>query len=365
MVMELLINKWLKVNWFRETLFYVFLFAVFTLGDYQNTYGSWRGFSMSLGFYTVLYVHALIYRIWLFPVLFEQKAKGRFMGIAILLLLFFTAITHFLEKTIFRIDQQQLIEEIERLKAEQAAGISTNFASSIVLNIFCIIFMSSIYFIIRYFEQEKKEAKTQLLINQLEINQLRGQLNPHFMFNTLNNLYGVSLEQPERTPDLILKLSQLMRYQIEASRKEYVSLNNEIEFIESYVAIENERVSNRCTLRFEKNIGQNDLKIAPVLLLPFVENAFKHGTTTAEKSFISIKIESPPQSPQKGEMAVSFLSLQIENSIPQKKKSVASTGIGLTNVEQRLSRLYAHRHDLKITENAATFQVHLTLQLND
>jgi two-component system, LytTR family, sensor kinase len=376
--MEFFFYRWLKLTWFRESLFFILLFAVFTLGDNEGVFGSWKNFATNMAFFSILYVHALMHRFWLFPILFDKKQRIKYAFLALICLLVFSGITYLAEKTIFPINNETIQEEIKKLQELQQSGNYLNYWGYISLNVFTVIFISSIYFILRYFEQEKKEAKTQLLINQLEINQLRGQLNPHFMFNTLNNLYGVSLEQPDRTPDLILKLSQMMRYQIEASRKEYVSLNEEIEFIESYIAIENERVSNRCTLHFEKNVGQNDLKIAPILLLPFVENAFKHGTTSAEKSFINIKIDLL-ENPQlngfntdfnqkmtkilRGDKPA-FLSLKIENSIPQKKKNIASTGIGLENVQQRLLRLYSYKHALEINPTTTTFTIHLEIKLH-
>ncbi len=314
----------------------------------------------------------MIHRFWLFSFLFDKKQKLRYLITATILLFIFSAITNMSQKLMLKVELYSSGQGVENFKKIQVAENAINFWSDLGTNILCVIFISSIYLITRSFEQEKRDVETQSLIRQLEINQLREQLNPHFMFNTLNNLYGVSLEQPQRTPDLILKLSQMMRYQIEANRKEYVSLQEEIEFIESYITIENERVSNRCTVYFEKNVVENDLKIAPILLLPFIENAFKHGTYSTEKSFITINI-SLHQDPklkfetnsflQKQE-APTFLSLKIENAVPQKIKNIHSTGIGLENVKQRLLRLYHQKYNLAINQSTTTFSVQLELKLH-
>lgn len=112
-----------------------------------------------------------------------------------------------------------------------------------------------------------------------------------FLFNTFNTLYGISLEFPQRTPDLIMKVSQLMRYQLESNAKQCVTLEEELSFINSYIQLEKERVGYRCEITYECTIdNENTYKISPMLLIAFVENAFKHGTCAIENCFVHIKI---------------------------------------------------------------------------
>ncbi len=353
--MEKNINNWFSNKWVREVLLYFVVLGIFVLGDYNNVFLSWKNFLISIGLYTLLFVHAMVHRLWLFPILFDKKQKLRYFSFTLVCLVGFSLITYYLEKYFILSSQDEIQRQIEELQKASNSEDYINFWTDLFFNIFVVLFFCSIYFIIRHFDQEKNQKEIKLLINQLEINQLREQLNPHFMFNTLNNLYGVSLEQPERIPDLILKLSQMMRYQLEATKKEFVLLNDEIEFVESFIGIENERVSNRCEIYFEKQLAENNLKIAPILLLPFVENAFKHSTDSAEKSFIKILVKLN----QAG-----LFELKIQNSIPLKKKYANSTGVGLENVKQRLLKLYDGKYELEIETQKQTFNVKLTVLLH-
>ncbi|WP_431242095.1 sensor histidine kinase [Flavobacterium sp. P21] len=223
--------------------------------------------------------------------------------------------------------------------------------ASVLGTLVCIL---SPIIVFKFYRIHRKQTDEALLFNQMQLNSLKGQLNPHFLFNTFNTLYGISLEFPERTPDLIMKVSQLMRYQLESNNKQCVSLEDELEFINSYVQLEKERVGYRCDITFDSKIdNENAYKISPMLLIAFIENAFKHGTCAIEKCFVRIFITV-----EKGN-----LHLHVVNSIPTKKTDVVSTKIGLKNTIERLNLIYGKDYKLDIQDEKNTYIIDLKLQL--
>jgi two-component system, LytTR family, sensor kinase len=314
--------------WLQEILFLVILIIVNFSGQLFVEFGElkYTGYVFIL-----LYSHAQIHKIFLY------------IFLALVLLGLFSVISYSVDKLYFC----EFYSKYNQPCGDFMGSVSSNFMS--------LLMISPLYFIRQYYIREKEKQEAALLIKQLEINQLKEQLNPHFMFNTLNNLYGVSLEQPERTPDMILQLSQLMRYNIESSKREFVSLNDEIEFISNYTAIEMERVSSRCGFTRDVSLSQNELKIAPMLILPFVENAFKHSTASAEKCYINLEI--------KLNHAQNGIEMFIRNSIPNRKTATKSTGTGLENAKLRLEKIYPNTHNLHIENTGKEFIVKLFVTL--
>jgi len=199
-----------------------------------------------------------------------------------------------------------------------------------------------------------KETQSQKLESELKL--LRGQINPHFLFNTLNNLYSLSLDKSDKTPSLILKLSDLMRYMLYDCRDNLVSIEKEITFISNYIELEKIRVGEHVNIKMEIKGDFGNLLISPFLFIPFVENAFKHGCNKSnESSFINIFIDFEA----KGE--IEFL---VENCKEQKNSSEKTkySGIGIENAKKRLLMLYPDKHELEINDNEKTFRVRLSIK---
>ncbi len=197
--------------------------------------------------------------------------------------------------------------------------------------------------------EEKRDAELQFL---------RAQIHPHFLFNTLNNLYGLALKQSPHTPDSILKLSGLLDFILYECNAEKIPLRKEIELIRHYIELERLRFGERLALTFEPKMPQEDLPIAPLLLLPFVENAFKHGAanTTSDRVFVKIDLTVEGKT----------LFFQVENSKnnrPGNGSENGHKGIGLRNVEKRLALLYPGRYELEKVEGEDVFLIALKLQL--
>jgi sensor histidine kinase YesM len=341
--MKLKLKAVTDVNWSQEITILVFSFILFTLNDWVFIQ-SWKGFSNGCIYFLVLYSHAQINRFFLLPVLLKKHQPFLYLLLTILLIAFFTlflyeASTAFIYKNCFL------------YKTAHQKTYQFQFAT---LSGTLVCILGTIQILEHYRDLKQLSAKA-LLFNKAQLNALQSQFNPHFLFNTMNTLYGISLQYPQRTSEMIMKVSQLMRYQVEQGNKEFVSLENEIAFISSYIDIEKERVGHRCSIDFTYDCDQNEAyRIAPMLLITFIENAFKHGTASIEKCFVSIQIRIV-----KGQ-----LYMEVINSYFTKGKAVPSTQIGLVNTMERLEIVYANKHQLKISQTERSYTVTLELELN-
>lgn len=181
-----------------------------------------------------------------------------------------------------------------------------------------------------------------------KLDSLKAQINPHFLFNSLNVIYSLTLKNDENTADVTLKLSNVLRYVIYDSDKKLVSLLSEIEVIEQYIQIQKYRIEEDVKISFEKNI-ERDIEVAPLLFLPLVENSFKHGVKSAiRNTFINISVKIC-------DGKVVFL---IENNNTDEVKSKSEKGgIGLANIKKRLELLYPEKHRFEIKNTDGTFNV--------
>lgn len=196
----------------------------------------------------------------------------------------------------------------------------------------------------RELRQAKAEAEMQLL---------RAQLNPHFLFNTLNNLYGLALRRSEQTADSILKLSQILDFLLYDSNRPAISLHRELSLLRDYLDLEQLRYGDRLQLELDLPENLPKVQIAPLLLLPLVENAFKHGGTGEDQLF-HIRIEL-----RYDNEGIVFI---IKNTKPRKEQpATGNGGIGLRNLRQRLQLLYPDRHTLDIHETERCFRVELLI----
>lgn len=192
---------------------------------------------------------------------------------------------------------------------------------------------------------------------QLELNALKAQIHPHFLFNTLNNLYSLTLKNSEQASEMVLKLSDIMRYVLYQANEEKVLLSKEIDFISSYTELQRIRYHNRYDIRFDVEGKIEDQLIAPLLFIDFVENAFKHGIDKRfSDGFVHIQFTIEPD----------FIALQVTNSIGTDEQAgfkQKEAGIGLYNVKKRLSLLYPQKHLLEISHDEEVFTVNLQIEL--
>jgi hypothetical protein len=203
-------------------------------------------------------------------------------------------------------------------------------------------------------KEETLEAQREQLITELEL--LRSQIHPHFLFNTLNNLYSYTLDRSDKAPEIVLKLSKLLRFMIYESKAAQIPLRNEIALLQAYIDLEQLRYGDRLDVSFACRGDIDGKQIAPLLLLPFLENAFKHGTSKQlDQCWLSfdLNVDGPA------------LQFKLVNSIDKEdeKLTVKAGGLGLQNVRRRLDLLYKGNYRLDVQHEDEVFIVSLQLQL--
>ncbi|MBB6004328.1 sensor histidine kinase [Arcicella rosea] len=206
------------------------------------------------------------------------------------------------------------------------------------------------------FFQEKKQLQTQVFQKSAELITLRSQINPHFLFNAMNTLYAVALkENAEKTSNGIQKLGDMMRFMLHENHQERIPLSKEIEYLENFIEIQRMRLDESHEIEIRVNIQtlNHEIYIAPMLLNPFVENAFKHGISFRKPSWIYITLTFDAQK----------LYFKVHNSLHPKNENDTEkqSGIGLENVQKRLELIYPQRHTLEIQQSEQDYFVSLTL----
>jgi len=192
---------------------------------------------------------------------------------------------------------------------------------------------------------------------EAELKMLRSQIQPHFLFNSLNSIYALSMKKSDETPDMIIKLSGILDYLLYECDAERVSLEKEIEVIQNYIELQQVRFGDKLKMSFEVKGDNSNLKIAPMLFLPLVENSFKHGVDRKkENAWVNMSIE----------IAANILTFTITNSNPGTGESGKEHGgIGLSNLEKRLKLLYPGRQSIDIINDESKFEVTLEIELNE
>ena len=215
---------------------------------------------------------------------------------------------------------------------------------------FILVFITIAYWIFKQIKSiirlKNEKAKTELL-------HLKSQVNPHFFFNTLNNLYGM-MEKNSKEREMVLKLSDMMRYSVYEGEKEWVKLEDEIKYLNNYIELQNIRYHKKSDVQFNHNIQNPDAKIMPLLFIILGENAFKHGLENLEKkAYIHINLTESNNE----------VSFTIENNF-ELQQVTNEGGIGLKNLKRRLSLVYPKKHSLSFTVDDNTYSVKLSLKLN-
>ena len=200
-------------------------------------------------------------------------------------------------------------------------------------------------------EQRNKEIANEKL--KAELSFLKAQINPHFLFNTLNNIYALASDQSEHTAPAVMKLSSIMRYVLSEARNDMVPLEKEIQFTSHFIELQKMRLTDKTSIEFTIKGDPIGRQIVPLLLLPFVENAFKYGISTREYSPIRILLEIKKDS--------MYFSVTNNKHINTSLKVADNTGIGISNTKRRLDLMYEDSYELTIDDKAGEFSVHLNI----
>lgn len=190
-----------------------------------------------------------------------------------------------------------------------------------------------------------------------ELNFLKSQVNPHFLFNAINSVYVLIRIDPDKASETLIKLSNLLRSQLYEFTSDEIDIQQELEYLENYIELEKIRKGDRLQVVFEKGEGLQDFSIAPLLLIPFLENCFKHlSSYTGKPNLVKVKIEF-----SKGILSAYFYNTKEDSNKSKSDQSVG--GIGLKNILRRLELLYPKNHQLEITENHDSFEVKLLIKI--
>ncbi len=339
-----------KIPIFNSWPFYHILFWVITILQFgidiiEYAPYDFTGYVLSIVIHSLL-IAALMYlhQLVLIPYLLR---KGNYLIYIIFLVIDLVVFTYFLSNTYF-ITTNDVIELPIRNACSALLKYFVGIRYLIISGLFAVLQ--------NWFEQEKKLSQIKIDKLATELNFLRAQINPHFLFNTLNNLYGLALKKSDKTPELILRLSDIMEYMVYDSNDIKLLLRKDIDHLINYLELEKIRLPNDVKLEYHVEGYVTDQKIVPLLLLPLVENGIKHGLNVmTHNAFLIVKLE----------VNDSNLTLFVKNS-----KSVVSgtvkvhRGMGLSNIESRLDTFYFAKHRLTILDDTEIYQVELNLDLS-
>ena len=199
-------------------------------------------------------------------------------------------------------------------------------------------------------EEHRKETESEKLNTELSF--LKSQINPHFFFNTLNNIYSLAIVKSEKTAPAVMKLSSIMRYILTETNNDFVPLQNEVDFTKNYIELQQVRLTEKTTVNFDVIGDVENKNIAPLLFIPFVENAFKYGISTKSTSEINIHIES---------LDNKIIFTSSNPIVKSENNMMENTGIGINNVKRRLELMYSDKHVLTNTIIDNIYQVHLEI----
>lgn len=249
-----------------------------------------------------------------------------------------------------------VLEVIYKIDTTLSAAI--NF-TSILSALFILLFVSSVALAIKLIRSNIRQKKTEQEIIkkklETELQFLKAQTNPHFLFNTLNNIYALARKKSDKTGDVVMKLSKLLRFMLYESQKKTVSIADEMQVLDDYIELEKIRYNENLKIAFNKSVDNELQQIAPLILLPFVENAFKHGISENRfSSYIHINLELKNEQ----------LSFSCENSKAAETTKSETDTIGLGNIKRQLELLYPN-HLLEIKNEKNYFTVLLKINLAD
>lgn len=283
--------------------------------------------------------------IFLFPKFKSGNNKSRYIVNNILVIIFFSLLYIFIEDKY----KSTIIGDNFPEKAI-SLGFLRNFASiSLIVSVQTVILLLN--------SMREKEHQSKVLIEeklQTELKFLRSQINPHFLFNALNNIYSLSYLKSDKAPEGILLLSKMLRYIIDDCKEDVLPLDSEIDYLETFIAFQNIRTAGEIDVRFEYDGSSRDLLISPLLFLPLLENSFKYSKIGDIKdSFIHILMETNEDKQ---------LVFKIKNSIPKTPVS-SGVGTGIENLKKRLELVYPNKHEFIIDTQEQYFTAILKIDL--
>ncbi len=332
-------------------LFWVIIMLTYALSEwgYRDNFGQAILFE---GLFLPVRLVAVYVNWWLLiPGLLYRHFIGRYLFLLLVLLFLLAAVQRY-----FVLYWAYPVFFPEWMPEGQAVDVWVFFrvVQNVVIIASPVAFSTAIKIFLDWYAEKNRARQLAIEKREAELNYLKSQINPHFLFNTLNNLYGLSKEGSEKVPALIVKLSDLLHYSLYESAAEKIEVGQELKLIEDFVILECERYEDRIMLDWKVDHTLLDYKIAPLLLIPLVENAFKHGVREELKQ-------------TKIELALAkeahWLVFSVVNSIPAHFQHPDTPGIGLKNLRRRLELLYPDAFQLVLEEQQQLHRVVLKVRV--
>jgi sensor histidine kinase YesM len=326
-----------------DHIFFWVLYALFWL----IVTGSIANLSQTLNTFIVVFFHALVsyFNIYLLVPLLLEKQK--YFSYVLSVILSITLICFPLAIIIYFFNPENggSVWSIDFF-------LVNSFQTSYAVGLTLILHLS-----LQWYQREKEKSELLRLNSETELKYLKSQINPHFLFNSLNSIYALTLKKSDTAPQTVLKLSEMLRYLLYEAGEKKVTIDKEIAYINNYLELERLRLGNRGHITFEAETDSDEYLIEPMLLMPFLENSFKHGLNkVANNGWIEISLKI-----NNGLMHF-VISNNIKKQVIENKEDTVG-GIGIENVKKRLNLLYPTKHKLLIESENNIYKVDLTLNI--
>jgi len=349
------LSRFIRNSWVQHTLFWVFayfiLLSIFASENYKILDDIFNPIADSI--YTIIFSFTLFFAVMInlyisIPQLLKRKLYLLYLLSLLLVLFAFSFFNQFL------FDQwiDYLLPDFYFISYYDYWDIVKFFV--VFLTATTLLKLSKEWF--ELYENREQLVRLEKEKAEIELKALIGQINPHFLFNSLNVLYSLALKESKETPSAIVKLSDILRYVIYEAGKKEIALKSEISLIQNYIDLQRFRVDEKSKISFETKISDDSVLIAPMLFLPLIENGFKHGIKgTVNHSFINISLIANNE-----KIDFTIENNKVTNKTLEKEKS---SGIGLKNISDRLQLLYPEKHHFEIFDVEEIFKVKLLIML--
>lgn len=334
------IKKWVHIIFWSLIIIPTFIESLFNAGKYKN----------ELWFVVGLIAYLVLMFVAFYPI--SEYVAPRLVRNLKNPKLWLVLILHVVVMASLNMGMEYLISKYALKEPRELPGYSDYF-----WGMFWFVFIaSSVYIILEWYELQLRQTRLNQFLAQTELEKRRLQLNPHFLFNVFNSMYALSIKKSDALPDIILKLSELMRYILD-SQQIFRPISEEIKIINHYLELEKMRLGKYCDIRFDTQVDNPDTRIPSMLLLPLVENCFKHGINTLTQSnFVHIHLRL-----QDHELFFRTENLKWKNLSRALEKE---SKLGIENLKHRLQMLYKESgYSFSIEENDERFVVQLHLKL--
>ncbi|SFH29834.1 sensor histidine kinase [Pedobacter insulae] len=332
-------------------LFWLFILALIVLRILNSSIkATWFELWVTFGYYGIInvslfYINSLI----LIPDIIKKRQKS---WLYLFLIFGLVAVAVVIKTGIAVLYPDIVLQYTDRAGKLQYTEYSHYIGQTFFTSGFFVVTSSLLKFATDWFSNERVQRNLESQKKDMELQFLKSQLNPHFLFNSLNNIYSLAYQKSDKTADAILKLSEIMRYMIYESNDSWVALSKEVEYVQSYIELQKLRFKDGAAVELTLN-GEIDAQhIVPLILISFVENAFKHGVANDPQDPIRINIIANQK----------ILHFSITNKKSKTNKD-AMGGVGLNNVERRLQLLYPDRYKLNIVNSATHYTSELMLDI--